>query len=527
MKKLMALVLVLVLAMGACFSVATAETETVDVKLYRAIFANSPQGTPCEIEWQKMVEDYLGVKLNITWEELPFGEFNTKMSVYMAAGDYADAFQISSYSNDQVLELGKQGMLFNLTPHLGEDSYYMQYVNANISNKSMAYASDGNIYNFLDAAKSTIDEGCQSMWTVRFDTFEENNMAIPGSLEEIRTAAEQLKQIYPDSYPVYIGYGSIGRWFNLYESSTGLMFDGEKYVYAPYRHADAHKEIVGYLADLQADGLLDPEWQSDNNDQYFTKLLTGKTFISSFLYGSVFAERINLNTEYDVNWGMIAEPKKLDGSNGYRSTEHDLGMFLNTSYSIAVNPNSPHAELLTKMIDYQYSDEIVNLTNWGIEGVTFNYDENGQPVYTEEIMSAEQPPVKLAEYGVNQSMSCRSGLIFIPQLNDAGAYLQKPNPYYYNGEFGTMTHWLFSTMTRRDLDNVLPRNPARTTFDDLELEDISINKTALDTYVTEELYKFINGTRSMDEWDTYIAEMPNYGNIDLVEQIYNDHIVVE
>ena len=82
-------------------------------------------------------------------------------------------------------------------------------------------------------------------------------------------------------------------------------------------------------------------------------------------------------------------------------------------------------------------------------------------------------------------------------------------------------------MVREDYDNVLSVEPARSAFDDLELEDLSVNKTALDTYVSEELTKFINGSRSLDTWQQYIDEMPNYGDIDLVEETYNRHIITE
>ena len=118
-------------------------------------------------------------------------------------------------------------------------------------------------------------------------------------------------------------------------------------------------------------------------------------------------------------------------------------------------------------------------------------------------------------------------MIFIPQLNDAASKLQKPNPYYYNGEFGEMVYWDFYTMTREDYDNVMPIDPPMTAFEDLENEDLSINKTALDTYVQEEYIKFIMGDRPLSEYDAFLAEMANYGDIDLVEEIYNSHIVTE
>ncbi len=528
MRKLLTLMLVLALALSMTTCVAaTAEPETVSLKLYRAIFSASPQGTPTETRWQEIMEEHLGVKLDITWEELPFADYNTKMNVYMAAGDWADAFLVSGFSIDDTWEFGKQGLLVNIADYLDENSYYMSYVNANTRNKNYAYASDGGMYGFLDAMTSETDAGAQYTWSVRFDTLNEQGLTVPTSMQEIYDTAVALKELYPESYPVTIGYRDINPWLRLYKSSNSLMYDGEQYKYAPYRDADEQYKVIEYLNKLYTEQLLDPEWQTDTDDQFFTKYLTGGNFITSALYGSVYAERINLNEEYDVEWGMINIPTNLDGDPGYRSSEHEIGKWLNKSYCIVINSASPHVELLVDMIDYQYSDEMVDLTNWGIEGLTYTVDENGEKDYVDEIKNSDNPPFKLAEYGVNQSMSCRSGLIFLPQLNDAALKLQVPNPYYYNGEFGTMTHWAFYTMVREDYDNVLPVDPALSAFDDLELEDLSVNKTALDTYVSEELTKFINGSRSLDTWQQYIDEMPNYGDIDLVEETYNRHIITE
>ena len=70
-----------------------------------------------------------------------------------------------------------------------------------------------------------------------------------------------------------------------------------------------------------------------------------------------------------------------------------------------------------------------------------------------------------------------------------------------------MVYWDFYTMTREDQDNVMPVDPPMTAFEDLENEDLSINKTALDTYVQEEYIKFIMGDRPVEEFTEVQAEI--------------------
>ena len=353
MKKAMLLLLTLALLVSGGALADEAYPETVNLTLYRAIFSARPIGTPIEEEWHARMEDYLGVKLNITWEELPFAEFNTKMPVYLAAGDWADAFQVSAVSYDEINEFGMQGMLVNLLDYLPEDSYYMQYVNASLKNRMAVTAPDGNIYGFCDGMKSVADAGTQCCWIVRFDTLEEHGIPVPTSMEEILDVARQLKELYPDSYPVTIGENDLSRWFQLYASGLSIVYDGGKYVYAPREYAEDNYAVLEYLHTLSSEGLLDPEWMTDTKDQAITKYLTGRNFISSFLYGGSFSSRLNFNEEYDVEWGMINVPLNLDGEPGYRTSEHEIGQTVSKGYSIVINAATAYPELLVKIVDYQ------------------------------------------------------------------------------------------------------------------------------------------------------------------------------
>ena len=53
-----------------------------------------------------------------------------------------------------------------------------------------------------------------------------------------------------------------------------------------------------------------------------------------------------------------------------------------------------------------------------------------------------------------------------------------------------------------------------------ESERLKVIKTPLDTYVAENVIKFIHGVRPMDEWDSFIDEL-NAMHISEVEDIYN------
>ncbi|HML45856.1 MAG TPA: hypothetical protein PKE04_03790, partial [Clostridia bacterium] len=234
------------------------------------------------------------------------------------------------------------------------------------------------------------------------------------------------------------------------------------------------------------------------------------------------------NTEYDVTWGIFNVPGTLEGNPGFRTSEHEIGMTVNGGSGIVVNAKTKHPELVTALCDYQYSQEMIDLTNWGIEGVTYTVGDNGEHGYTEEILNAPVRQTKLAEYGVNQSMSCRSGLLWLPQLNDAAIKLLNPIPTYYQGQPGEdMVSWEFYTKVREDFNNVLPPTPAMAAFTDLENEDISIHKTALETFVREQYILFVTGARDMSQWDDFVGEIDNYGDYAMLEKLYNSKLITQ
>ena len=519
MKKTLALVLAMVLTLG-CFAFASAEEKpTYTFTLLRRLFDINPDGTLCQETWEAMMEEYIGAELEFIWDDVP-NDYNDKLGTYLASGDWADAFLMSNTDYASAFDdYGSQGMFANIKDYLGEDSYYMQYLASNKANELEVTSPDGGIYRFGVGMVSYADNGTQVAWTVRADIFEENGIAIPDSMEGIYEAAKQLKEIYPDSYPVIIGYGETERWFNLYNSSETIMFDGEKYVFGPRANAEDNKAVLEYLHTLYAEELMDPEYITDGDENFSAKFANGNSFINSWHWASG-----DINSTGDTKWVMIAEPKTLDGNIGYRACDHYVGKTLSEGTGTIVNAKAENIDILMKIIDYQYSDEMIELTNWGIEGVTFYTDENGEKWYTDEIMNAENPQQALGQYGVNQSMCCRSGILYLPQENDAAMKLCYNNPYYYNGEYGATNCWSFSNIVFDEHANRMAIKPASYAFTDEQHEDASVNLTALNTFVSEQYAKFISGDRSLDEYDAFLEEMNNYGDIDLVESIYNECI---
>ena len=66
-----------------------------------------------------------------------------------------------------------------------------------------------------------------------------------------------------------------------------------------------------------------------------------------------------------------------------------------------INFNFEYPEWIIKMIDYQYSDEMMTMMNWGEEGVTYEIKEDGTKDFTESVYNQEDPdPVSYTDLDV-------------------------------------------------------------------------------------------------------------------------------
>ncbi|UVI27351.1 extracellular solute-binding protein [Paenibacillus spongiae] len=498
--------------------------KVLNLTVYNPIFSKSPLGTQVQEKWQEMMEEYLGVKLDITWEEAPFGDYNEKMPTYIAGGDFADVFGIADIG--KVHDLGDSGQLLNLKDYMDQMPNYKKYLDSDPYGEKKVASTEGGIYGFVDGSEGN-HNGTQAVFGVRFDILQKHDLKPPTTFDEMFTVAKKLKELYPDSYPltnVYGGTAIIDHLLTMNHSGTGVFFNGEKFVYGPLADDGRFKGVIEYLHKFYAEGLLDPEYAINTGEQSIAKMLSGKNFITPFVYGLDLKEKLNNNAEHpEVVWGLIPHPKNLQGEVSWKIGSQKEGKVLSSWYSTVISAKTKNPELVVKMLDYQFSDEMVELANWGIEGVTFT-KEGDKKTFKPEILQAASAMQELAKYGVNMSMSVRSGIQFIPQQKEAEIPLTQTVPAYVDGEYMDRNYWLY-TDEANGKESISPGDsvnmPPLVFTEDEKLEMSSI-LTPMATFVEESITKFIAGKMPMDQWDKFVSDLKAMGDIDTVLKLYND-----
>lgn len=541
MKKLLVLILVMTLSVTSLFGCGKKdndagsekvtdtnkadqqkgeETQLPKVVKYSVLapkFDASPEGTIVHEEWKKRMEEHLGVKLELDIQWISYQELKDKVKVVFASGDLPDIVmgfgEIEAYADeDMLLDISKYD-----TPN-----YDAKLAKAGHFKKTITH-DDGAIYGFFDGGMSKEDDqvGYANYPLYRFDLFKKHNIKVPETFDEFYDAAVKLKELYPDVYPV--GTDSnimflVGTVATFNHSSRDFYWDGKEFRNSLFD--EGYKDAVAFLSKLYADGLLDPEFIVMDKKQHTTKNTTGKTFMILNSYAAR-AAGYNRTEGFEGQWGYghaLASEKYGKGMNFY--PRFGGGVNFNDS-AIGISKDVKHPEIAVKLLDYQYSPEILEILNWGIEGETYVVDDKGEKQWKDEILAADDVRKELSRYGVSTSMKVRSGIPFTLQMGEPNSKITSAElaglEFSYDGKYEETPIHLAHVLAK---DPTQPRPPMYVLSDE-DREFKAQNYTPVKTYQKEQLASFILGNRDMAEWDKFLEEVQKFGDVQGYADILN------
>ena len=481
-----------------------------------ADFNLTSEGTMVQYLWEKAMEHYLGCDIELTINRTPWADFRTKELVLLGADDVAD---INSYSQgDAILQYGEDGVVLNIADYADCIKYYWDYVDGHPNGRKVAINADGSMYRFIDGTNNSEDiMGAQSFtaFAYRFDVLKKLGLqpattideftALCAALQEKINAGElDAKYVIMNNTKDYAFYrGFVGIW----HTWDTLYWNGSEWSFGPIENN--FREMLKYLRELYAAGYIDPEFATSDFNQSTEKASTGYALVCPTLWaGSVASWNSSLPADSTIEWGLAYLPTG-DYGTAWKWGSKLGGKSLNTIYGIYFDADVEHPEHLVAMIDYQYSDEMNDLINWGVKGVTYTLDENGNKTFSDEIMSDASPATKSSEAGAAASCVCRTGIPFVAQNFYAQIQVASNPEPWWNAEDGYYTgkYWLESNRLG-GVESVSPYDrPAVLTLNSDEATAKSQLQTACETYAKEESLKFITGEYDINSdaaWEAYV-----------------------
>jgi putative aldouronate transport system substrate-binding protein len=393
---------------AGAFAACSSEPETTPDDVI-TIFA--PENADMDMDnnaFTKVIEEKFDVDLQFettTYDGTAAGE---KRQISLASGDYPDAYMlipwVDQFNNDELLELGGQGVIVPLDDLIGEDTPNIAAAFEDEPDfKNAATASDGKIWGLPQWNECFHCSYGTKLW-MNSDWLEALNLQQPTTPEELRTVLEAFKTQDPngngkaDEIPLSSNVGGtlLQYLMNPYVYTSGFNAEGTtpsslaavngEVVLQPTR--DEWRAGISYAASLYEDGLIDEAAFTQNGEALSAKGNSAEGVILgsvSILHPAAFVDLAAADgraNQYD------AVPP-LTGPNGSDTSWSGAGGAGGASFVITNRASEAKQQKLMQIMDFIFSTEGHIQGEFGLEGVNWEgpaegdvaLDETMEPAY--------------------------------------------------------------------------------------------------------------------------------------------------
>ncbi len=315
-------------------------------------------------------------KVNFEFQVIPAGDYATKLNTMLMTGNLPDLVNVQGV--DSVSAYLDEGIVMNLTDYMETLApSLMKYIESVDPNAKNLKDDDGNIWFVPKIDTSALN----TMLVINQDMLDQVGMDVPTTVEEFYDVLTAFKGLGNDVIPLGAGISPFIPIANAFGTTYGerwVRLDGE-YIYTPYQQQEQVKDMLMYLNKLYTEGLLDKQFLTRTYQDAVALQQAGKVGVFN-----CWQDEINMwaaeTSEYNYVPLYPMSSEYGQGIAGFRDP------YL---YYYCISADSPYADRIIRMLNYMCTEEGMELMNWGIEGVTFYKDEDGNRHYMEEITSWE------------------------------------------------------------------------------------------------------------------------------------------
>lgn len=431
--------------------------------------------------------------IDVNWEVIQSDSLEEKRNIKMGTNDYPDVFYNAGFSNVDILKYSNQGVFIELTDLIKEHAPNLtKLMEENPEIERAMKFPNGKIYSI----PTIFDEDFTSMrigpkpW-IDQQLLDELDMEMPETTDEYY---EFLKAVKENTDKTPFGSYSIGmllRWLN---GSFGLVNKGFSHQYIDedangdlrfISTSDEYKEMLMYVNKLYSEGLIEATiFEQGGVDKFLANAIEGQ-YASTVSHDPT--ELFNIDT-------MDGAPA-LEGPFGDKLITGVTPLVIGIG-GFLITEDNPYPEATIRWIDHFFSDEGIEFFFMGVEGETYEKDENGNVKYLDKITNSSE------------------GLTFEQEL---AKYVVWPGGAYA----GTLVKEEYfkgleaSEKSLESAQNLKPYIPeevwAAFTYTDDENKVLSTVGADIQKYALEMRDKFIVGDVDFSEWDNYVSQLENMG----------------
>lgn len=320
-----------------------------------------------------MIEKATNTKLEII--QVPTKDLDNKLNILLASGERPDIIQCETETMES--ELLAAGILLPL------NEYWDNYPNLKNARDEATWDlmryTDGNIYSIGIKNPNPL-----AIIAYREDWLEKLGLKVPANLEEYYQAATAMSKEDPDGNGMndtfaFGGYQNVDTaWFDHIFGAFGALPNYWMTVNGHIENGSVQpgmKDALVYLNKMYKDGLIDPEFVTDDAKRWQQKVKTG-------IYG---AGVTKIHIFDRNNWSNYYEPFIQNNPDG----EHVYGAVLqggsDTPVGIRmasergwlrtfISKDSKNIDACLRLLDYLTSEEGNRFTQYGVEGEHYKWE---------------------------------------------------------------------------------------------------------------------------------------------------------
>lgn len=354
--------------------------------------ADGKNGNWSETAVGAAITEATGVTLEITYPVSSTGDASEDVALMIANDEYPDMI----YSKAAVTNLYEAGALIDMRDLIEQYGPNIKKMYGDEFEKLKWGAEDDGIYqlSYMGVRGTIFSTGgtCQ----IQYAVLAENNYEYPKTLEEYEAMIKSYLEAHPTTED---GLEMIGismsasdwHWMITLGNPAGFIADAapdngqwliDENYNCTYKHtSDAEKEYFRWLSRMYDEGILDPNFATQTDDDYIAKLSSGRVVAITDANWHYMQAEAALKAEGKTDKTYCGLPVVMDPG---KKAPTLMYQGLQVGYGLGITKSCEDPVRAIKFLDYLCSEEGAILYRWGIEGTHYFVDDNGKRYRTEE-----------------------------------------------------------------------------------------------------------------------------------------------
>lgn len=440
----------------------------------------------------------------------PSGADEEQLNIILASGDYPDIIIYGWGGNPKTQTLLESGIGIHLNDYidkfapnfkkaieendlykeqmqlLGEDIAYFPTLYDN--KKFMAYDGYFMRNDWLDEVGHDIPETIED-WEIVLTAFRDNDLNGNGENDEVPFSTLSSGNMVKSAFISAYGMGQFGYFIDpKIKEITHTVLKPD------------FKEFLTVMNRWYKEGLLNKTYLTTTAKELDSMMLNNQL-------GAVFIDNNNSLPKYmignpDMDFVAVPFPKDKSG-NVYHPRYSSISMV--SKRGPMLTSACKNVKEAVRFFDYLYTKEASDLLYWGVEGESYTIQDDGIYKYTDLILNnpeGKAPYEAICKYMTNTGFtSIHQYESMVGLESNLPDRIKKVKEQSVNYSLAADKSLLIYS---------LPQTIK-------EYEEIANLSTDLDTYMSEMFEKFILGTESLDNYNTFVEQVKKLGLSKIVE----------